>query len=155
MLKCKNASICVHPSEVCDSVLHCPLGDDEVVCVENKCLLGYKCIGLAVDCEHTEHTDIPQVSLHTRAIRVSQNHMKFKHNSFMAPLHLEKLVLSSNYIVDICTDDDQYYGFSNLALLIHLDLRTNTIVQILTACFHGLASLRELILQNNLIYLIQ
>ena len=50
MLWCSKENICVHPREICDGILHCPLsGDDEAVC-DRKCPKQCVCLGRAVLC---------------------------------------------------------------------------------------------------------
>ena len=50
MLRCSKENICVHPTELCDGILHCPLsGDDEAVCAR-QCPSHCSCLGRAILC---------------------------------------------------------------------------------------------------------
>ena len=77
LLRCTKERMCVHPSEVCDGVLHCPIsGDDEYFCSSNECPSGCKCLGRAIYC-----TSLPASQLNDFAIVVFR--LKFLKEEFL------------------------------------------------------------------------
>ena len=51
MLRCSAENICVHPVEVCDGILHCPIsGDDEAFCPKSPCPPQCTCLGRVISC---------------------------------------------------------------------------------------------------------
>ena len=87
--RCRASSMCLHPSHVCDTVVHCQLRDDEWRCSEDPhCPDGCQCQGLAFICSQTfpasSHPDL-------RYIDASQSGMaleEFGDNFFLVELRL-------------------------------------------------------------------
>ena len=152
MFKCKGTSMCLYPVEVCDSVVHCRLGDDELLCGLEDCPAGCNCIGLAVECSYTNYTHVPVISVPTRGLQMIGNTLKITNDSLSKLLSLNVLALSGNRITDICGDVIHFGQFlTGILSLEYLGLSNNGIQNLTHLCFDNLHDLKELYLQGNFI----
>ena len=64
LLRCRGDDICVHPTDICDGIIHCRLSaDDEDLCNMLTCPEDCTCRGSAVLCTQLEHiSDVPATS---------------------------------------------------------------------------------------------
>jgi leucine-rich repeat-containing G protein-coupled receptor 8 len=86
---------CVHPSLLCDGVIHCPLfADDETNCVVHNCPAKCTCMGKSVHCINSNHTDIPRLPSDTLAFLFKQSRSIREITSLNAYSKLLKLHIS-------------------------------------------------------------
>ena len=144
---CKEGT-CLHPSEVCDNVFHCPYsGEDEHICALSPCPSLCKCLGYALMCVGKNMSTLPAVSTNVRSIILARNELKrCIIQSSLIFLYLFYLDLSSNWI-----DKLTQSSFIQIPWLRELDL-TNNVLQMFHLCtFSHLKQLCKLVLSENVL----
>ncbi len=155
MLQCDGR--CIHPSEVCDGIAHCDNGDDESLCQRGPCPAQCKCFAMAMQCIHTNYTDIPQVNTFVLFLDMSHNMLTITNKSLVPFTEITTIKLHNSGVSHICGHHEDLIlqmfisSFQRASKLIYLDLSSNNISLIHLLCFSGLSSLRVLFLDNNMI----
>ncbi len=150
MVRCRGASYCVHRTEVCDGIPHCPLGDDEVLCGMLPCPVQCSCLSLAMTCHNQDLETIPLVSHHMKMLSFVSNKLKLNHSAFDKIPSLEFMNISYNFLSDFCGSPlllDK--PLQVLSALMTIDLSNNQIAVLTSGCFMGPNNLQSLYLQHN------
>ena len=167
LLRCRGDQVCVHPSEICDGIVHClASADDEQSCNIQSCPHQCVCRGSALKCTNlTQLSDVPELITalilqhyivrqpsplqhHTSLVHLKMTKCSFIRNtiertSFSNMIHLRTLVLCENNVSIIKAD-----SFKDLLHLTSIDLRNNKIYVLRQFIFKGLISLAYLNLSN-------
>ena len=71
---CVTERLCLHPKEVYDGIIHCPLSqDDEYMCPVIKCPTFCQCLRHIYVCENTNSSFITITDMQTRVLLLSGN----------------------------------------------------------------------------------
>ena len=160
LLRCRKDNICVHPTDVCDGVVHCLLsGDDEMLCGFRPCPLQCMCRGTTVQC--IKLTTIYSLSSKLTAISLKHSfisptesvgyfrnilYLKLDNGKFFAN-RIEGAIFSdiSNILILLITKSGvtnlKHDSFDKMIRLIEIDLRGNDIYEIQSFNFKGLQSI--------------
>ena len=145
LLKCIGDNVCISPDEVCDNIVHCPVGcDDETDCFLGPCPSGCHCFGLGVSCTNLSLPTLPHLSPHFKAIDMSNNVLKVSHQLFYQYTSLINLDLSENGISMFTSET-----FIQNSKLQTLNMDHNKIQLIRKHSFLGLHSLMKLSMKRN------
>ena len=88
---------CLHPSLLCDGIIHCPLfADDETSCVDDSCTDDCSCLGKTVNCNGTQHEDIPLMATGIHQLVFTHNLLTHRLYSLNLYVHLLKADISFN-----------------------------------------------------------
>ena len=167
LLRCRGDDICVHPTDICDGIIHCLLSaDDEDLCLMLTCPEQCICRGSAVLCTQMEYiSDVPSKSTEVILencvflIKDSLNHLStvlylkmlnctFPGNAVTPKIFTDifdilTLILANNNIHSIIRN-----SFVTMAKLKYIDLRDNHIHSINSLNFVGLTSIEHLDFYN-------
>ena len=144
LYRCHRSTVCLSLDEICDGVLHCPRGDDEVACnitCPDKC----SCNGAVFTCRHDEiGVVLSQMPRSARKLNLAFS--RFDNNTPYVDdfPHLAELILSNcnlEYINNMT--------FHLLSNLIVLDLSYNKLVTLYHKVFYGLNRLKILNLKGS------
>lgn len=145
--RCANESSCILLHHLCDNIRHCPLGDDEWFC-DLTCPNNCTCIGLYVNCSHTNLTILPveKIPKDTRKLDLTGNELgpDLTNADFNRFPSLGELILQHNKIEVI-----KSRKFIELTNLYKLDLRYNEIKILESGAFAGLKKVTSLLLDSN------
>ena len=171
LLRCRKDNICVHPTDVCDGVVHCLLsGDDEMLCGFQPCPLQCICRGTTVQCIklntiYSLSSKLRAVSLKHTLISPTESvgyfrnilYLKLDDCKFFAN-RIERAIFSdiSNILILILTNSGvtnlKHDSFDKMIRLIKFDLRGNAIYEIQSFNFKGLHSIINFNLSNYRIF---
>ena len=144
MLKCHNSSLCIHQSEQCDGIPHCPNHDDEVHCDLPACPTDCACLAKSISCDSMGLLSNPVAGSPTlRFLILNNNSISHVHNSEFVYMKLYLLDLSYNSISALG------HSLTNLRTLHTLNLTGNNIASLRYNWFEGLDALKELEVANN------
>ncbi len=145
MLKCIPDNVCISPDEVCDNMIHCPLGcDDETDCMLGPCPSECQCFGLGLLCKNLSLHYLPDISIEVKAVDLSKNILEISDMMFFRYTSLIKLNLSDNAITVFPPKI-----FIKSSKLETLEMNDNNIQLIQKHAFFGLHSLSKLNLEEN------
>ena len=164
LLRCRKDSSCVHPTDLCDGIIHCLYSkDDEKLCQINQCPKSCVCRGSAVMCQHMDlaHEDISpsiyamklqSVQLHSKVslkyfavlVYLYFNHCNIDGSAigryrFVGLYNLQQLLVLNCRIRYISN-----YAFSDLKQLKLLDIHGNHIADVHQYVFSDLQYIQEL-----------
>ena len=165
LLRCRGDDICVHPTDICDGIIHCLLSaDDEDLCHMLNCPEHCACRGSAVLCTHLEHiSDVPSKStaviLEKVLIKDTLYHLstvlyiKMLHCTFPGNIVTPKIFIDISEILTLILANNNIHSvirnsFITMMKLTYIDLRNNHIHTINPLNFVGLTSLESLYLYN-------
>ena len=167
LLRCRGDDICIHPTDICDGIIHCLLSaDDEDLCHMLTCPEHCTCRGSAVLCTQLEHiSDVPSKSTavilenYKVLMKDSLSHLStvlylkmlkctFPRNIVTPKIFTDvsdilTLILANNTIHTVIRN-----SFISMRKLTYIDLRNNHIHTINPLNFVGLTSLESLYLYN-------
>ena len=167
LLRCRGDDICVHPTDICDGIIHCLLSaDDEDLCHMLTCPEECTCRGSAIICTHLGYiSDVSSLStavileyfvvsisnyLHhlSTVLYLKMIHCTFPGNAVTPQIFTDIsdiliLILANNNIHSVITN-----SFISMRKLTYIDLRDNYIHTINSFNFLGLTSLENLDLYN-------
>ena len=126
LVRCKHSSTCLHPVEVCDGQIHCPLADDEQLCNVGLCPSNCFCVGHIIDCSYRYiySSSFTFNNVHVLLLQATGLHqLDFDMNYFSNTLKV--FDLSHNNIQDICSSESQ--PFKMLSYLQYINLQNNSI----------------------------
>ena len=91
---------CVHPSLLCDGIVHCPLfADDETNCIVDNCSIGCQCTGKSVYCTNTTYHTIPLLPVNMKTLVFKKTYQFIRLNRQLEKyIYPQKLDLSENMI---------------------------------------------------------
>ena len=92
----------MHPEEVYDSTVHCPGGDDEMLCDIGTCLQGCDCQGYAMSCMSKGFIKLSWTFANVKFLNLQHNALKSVTLSPVSAKHLIYLDISHNKIQYIC-----------------------------------------------------
>ena len=144
LYRCHRSTTCLSLNAICDGVLHCPRGDDEVACnitCPDKC----SCNGAVLTCRHDEiATILSQMPRSTRKLNLAFS--QFDNSTlFIGDFpHLAELILANCNLKHI--NNMTFHFLSNLIVL---DLSYNKLVTLYRNVFFGLNRLKTLNLKGN------
>ena len=133
--RCRSSTVCLHPSDLCDAVPHCPQRDDETLCSAH-CPPGCTCYGWSFFCV---------VSL--QASNFSQLRFLDASGSGLVPADVAENALMVHLSLARCGLRD--VSFPTLHNLRSLDLSDNGLVRLSLHLFEQLPQLRALALAGN------
>ena len=141
MYKCRNTTVCIHPSQRCDGTYDCPLFDDEDYC--DICPPGCVCFGYSYDCPGMGHAIFKSNLRNIVQLRMKHNSLQ---NITVSVRNVKLLYLNleSGEINYISPRVFQYVN--NLEIL---NLRNNRLTLIRAETFWGLHRLKTLDVQGN------
>ena len=117
-LICKGASSCLHPSEVCDGIVHCSLNpDDEDLCLVRDCPYLCHCKGHAMQCISRRLKTVPLEAFYMKLIVFAGNRLSQLGTQDITLKYLLILDISHNQIKKIHLTD-----FDNLPYIQRLDI---------------------------------
>ncbi len=146
MLKCRKSQICVHISDMCNSVQNCPQNDDELLCelFNTVCPLDCVCLNFAIFCQGIpKYYSNSYISYHiTHSGIQSVDFLRNNHN-------ILRMHFVANSIVEICTVT------SALHHVYIINFASNQITELSQNCFNGLIILNEVVLKDNQLHRIE
>ena len=167
LLRCRGDDICVHPTDICDGIIHCLLSaDDEDLCHMLSCPEQCICRGSAVLCTQLEDiSDVPSKStaVHLENYKVlikdplyhlsTVLYLKMLHCTFPRNFVTPKIFTNISDILTLILANNNIHSvirnsFISMRKLTYIDLRNNHIHTINTLNFVGLTSLENLDLYN-------
>ena len=167
LLRCRGDDICVHPTDICDGIIHCLLSaDDEDLCHMLSCPEQCICRGSAVLCTQLEDiSDVPSKStaVHLENYKVlikdplyhlsTVLYLKMLHCTFPGNFVTPKIFTNISDILTLILANNNIHSvirnsFISMRKLTYIDLRNNHIHTINTLNFVGLTSLENLDLYN-------
>ena len=167
LLRCRGDDICVHPTDICDSIIHCLLSaDDEDLCHMLTCPEECTCRGSAIMCTHLGYiSDVPSLTtaviLEHFVVSLSNylNHLptvlylKMLHCTFPGNAVIPKIFTDNSDILTLILANNNIHSvihnsFISMSKLAYIDLRDNHIHIINSFNFVGLTSLESLYLYN-------
>ena len=167
LLRCHGDHMCVHPTEICDGIVHClASADDEKMCNILQCPEQCICRGSAFKC--TDLIDLFSVPEKVTALilqhYVARQQSPFRYHTSLVHLNMfkcdfitktiEKMIFSNMFYLKqlVLTDNNLFYikadSFVDMYRLTLLDIRNNHIYSLCTFMFKGLSSLVYLNLNN-------
>ena len=150
LLRCRKDNICVHPTDVCDGIVHCLLsGDDEMLCGFRPCPLQCKCRGKTVQC-----IKLPTIySLNSKLTAISLRH------SLISPTESVGYIRNILYLK---LDDCKFFAnrieraiFSDLSDVLTLIIINSGVTTLKQDSFDKMIRLIKIDLHGNAIYEIQ
>ena len=161
LLRCRYDNICVHPTDICDGIIHCPMSlDDEKFCYMATCPEMCICRGSAVKCVQLGSIlEIPSLVTAVALEHYHDNH-GFRHlqavlfvkirdckfsndiiseSTFPGLSHILSLIVTHSHIRTIAGG-----SFKDMTRLREIDLQHNDIHNILAYTFNGLYTLKSL-----------
>ncbi len=142
MYHCKYATQCIPLTYVCDGERQCPHGDDEHYCgipCPDQC----DCLAYDINCRGRQLNSLPiKIPLAVKRVDLSINSIK-ELRRYDCP-SLVKLNFSRNLLQQLNNGTFDYMGN-----LMELDISFNNITHLSPFIFHGLVSLKILILTGN------
>ena len=167
LLRCRGDDICVHPTDICDGIIHCLLSaDDEDLCDMSTCPEDCTCRGSAVLCTKLEHIiDVPATSkaviLQNYVVLIKDTlyhlstilYLKMLNCTFSGNIVTPKIFTDISDILTLILANNNIHSvirnsFISMMKLTYIDLRNNHIHIINPLNFVGLTSLESLDLYN-------
>ena len=167
LLRCRGDDICVHPTDICDGIIHCLLSaDDEDLCDMLTCPEDCTCRGSAVLCTQLEHiSDVPATSkaviLQNYVVLIKDTlyhlstvlYLKMLNCTFPENVVTPKIFTDLSDILTLILANNNIHSFIHnsfisMRKLTYIDLRNNHIHTINPLNFVGLTSLESLDLYN-------
>ena len=133
--RCRNSTVCLHPSHFCDDVSQCPQRDDELLC-DVTCPIECRCQGLAFVCRQTFPVNLFPSLRYLDAARSSMRPGRMTENRYLVWFSLASCRLESLPVVEL----------PNLQVL---DLSHNRLLSLHTDIMSSLSNLRVLRLAGN------
>ena len=148
LLRCRGDGRCVHPSDICDGVVHClHSADDEKFCDMLPCPSTCVCRGVAVQCLG-QIDDIDRLSVAIGAMILQQVYVtlqtSFRNFRKMVFLKITNSGFDGNTIEPVM--------FATLSDLLTLIIRNSGIRSIKSESFEGMAKLQMINLHANAIH---
>ena len=148
LLKCSQDDICIHPSNECDDIIHCPFsGDDEALCDVQPCPSLCICVGHAVNCAYRDLIDLPDAINYAKMLKLSYNRINPHNLRFDGFSNLLFLDLSYNDFTFLPTT-----ALQSMPFLLTLNLEGNLIQYLSPDMFKQLLSLKFITLRHNPLY---
>ena len=167
LLRCRGDDICVHPTDICDGIVHCLMsGDDEKLCHMLPCPKTCICRGTSFKCY--DFNNMKQISAMATAVILAQTSFtrKIDFGYFSQLLYLN--ITNGNFANGVLSKDMfatsvhmltlvilqsgvkyvQSNSFERMIRLKFLELHNNEIYVIHSFCFIGLQSIINLDLSN-------
>ena len=165
-LRCRHDNICVHPTDICDGIIHCPMSlDDEKFCYMTTCPEMCICRGSAVTC--IQLRSILELPSQVTAVALEHYHdnhgfghlqavlfVKIKNCRFVADIISESTFLGLSRMLSLVVTSSHIRivtsaSFKSMTRLREIDLQHNDIHNILAYTFNGLHSLKNLNLSSD------
>ena len=150
MFRCKHSGICISVTDVCNQIIDCPLGDDELLCElkNTMCPKSCVCLYFALLCSEItgmglDLSGLPFVAYHLPSTSLRTVNF-LRYNVFPAVLNL-----TQNEIGDAC------HSMSHIYFLATVDLSENFMMVISKGCFMNLSHLHSVHLQVNNLSLVE
>ncbi len=144
MFRCSSSQICIHPEDVCDRIVDCPLHDDEFVCnledvvCPKNCMChihAVLCVSVTPELDQKHSVPFIFVSVSVAKLELLDFLGQFPESTF---IHLK-----FNSIDDICEK------LSRNSKAIHLDIGYNHISALADSCFQQTVKLKIIDLEYN------
>ena len=146
LLLCRYDNLCIHPVNMCDGIIHCPISsDDESSCGSWECPIGCSCRGYVVRCQH--HF----LDIHSATRAVILRFVVIPHTFTL--MHASRLFhadLSSNQFTGNVINCVMFKKMRHIKILL---LTNSTIQQIRKCAFKDLINLVTLHLLENTIHI--
>ena len=167
MYKCKGQNmICIELGNICDGIMHCSYGDDEMFCnlVNVICPPDCKCLLYAIACQNIDHKALLMIEDNTfKSFFILNCSLRTIDKNFQSSTILK---LPKNRIKEICSQASlnvvhhldvsfnsvekiEKHCFSSSTYLSVVDVKYNKIIQLFTESFYNLLFLKVLDLSNN------
>ena len=148
-LRCRGDDICVHPTDICDGIVHCLIsGDDEKLCHMLPCPETCICRGTSFKCN--DLNNINQISDMATAVILTQT--SFSPKDYFGYFSYLLYVNITN-----CTFANDVLSKDMFATSVHMStavIRQSGIKYLQKNCFENMIQLKVLDLHNNEIYAI-
>ena len=149
LLRCRGDDICVHPTDICDGIVHCLIsGDDEKLCHLLPCPETCICRGTSFKC--CDLNDINQISDMATAVILTQTSfgrkVYFGYFSYLLYLNITNCTFANGVL-----SKDM---FATSVHMLTLVIRQSRIKYVQKNCFENMIRLKVLDLHNNEIYAI-
>ena len=142
LLRCRHDNICVHPIEICDGIIHCPMSmDDEKFCYMTTCPEMCICRGSAVKC--VQLRSILELPSQVTAVALEHYHDKHGFGHLQAVLFVK--MKDCRFVADIISEST----FLGLSRILSLIVTSSQIRIVTSTSFKSMIRLREIDLQNN------
>ena len=136
---------CLHVSQLCDGVVHCPLfADDETSCIVELCPQQCRCLGKAVYCDKTNHQYAPAIAADTRLFAMRHNQFFITLDTSIHNANLLQIDFSLNSLRHISDN-----AFATNIYLSYLDISCNLLI--FTPNLHTLTELVFLNVSHNML----
>ncbi|XP_045171018.2 uncharacterized protein LOC123533444 [Mercenaria mercenaria] len=143
--KCSSSKMCITRGQICDGIVDCIHGDDELLC-DFVCPKQCICRGFEMTCNVLNETGIRTFPKRTRSLTLS------KVGEMETSLSKDELDFPFLYLLNFSSckiKDIQSNTFSKLINLRVLDLSNNLITKLSPLVFSGLQRLHTLMLDGN------
>ncbi len=149
LFKCSGSNICIHPREICNVQIDCPLEDDEQMCeLKTTCPSVCTCFNYAMSC-----AKVPVVNKYLQCLPYISYHFYLtdlkEPGSIGAGDNTEYLYLANNRMEQICSLS------TNLRKIKIIDGSYNDVESLTTECFRNLTSLASVNMSSNMLSTIQ
>ena len=149
LFKCKDAELCIHLRDVCDSVMNCPQADDELLCMLNQyeCPHLCECLGLAIQCLNIRlpRTLVEEQNPHY-LLEIKNCSGQVQRNNFWIIFHKLYVISIINSGLSVgCS------FFSESKQLVALNFSVNSIRTLTESCFAETIHLQMVVMGDNLI----
>ena len=151
MFKCRGQRHkCLILSNICDSIIDCPLRDDEYLCdlMHHKCPVNCVCLALAVECLNLDHYSIYTKLYPYISVSIFFSYFVRLESALLSFTSVKYLKLKHKNISQVCNVHVSH-------LLDVLDLGYNCVDIIKGHCFTTLYSVKSILLNNNYIAFVE
>ena len=149
LLRCRGDDICVHPTDICDGIVHCLIsGDDEKLCHMLPCPKTCICRGILIKCN--DFNNINQISDMATAVILTQTSFTRKLNFGYFPYLLYVNITNCAFANGVLSKD----MFATSVHMLTIVIRQSRIKYVQKNCFGSMIRLKVLDLHNNEIYAI-
>ena len=147
LLRCRGDDICIHPTDICDGIVHCLISeDDEKLCHMLPCPETCTCRGTSFKCY--DLNDINQISDMATTVILTQTSFTLKVDLGYF-LHLLYLNITNCTFANGVLSKDM---FATSVHMLTVVIRQSGIKFVQMNCFESMIRLQDLDLHNNAIY---
>ena len=149
LLRCRGDDICVHPTDICDGIVHCLISeDDEKLCHMLPCPETCICRGTSFKCY--DFNNINQISDMATAVILTQTSFSRKVHFGYFPNLLYVNITNCTFANGVLSKD----MFATSVHMLTVVIRQSGIKFVQKNCFESMIRLKVLDLHNNEIYAI-
>ncbi len=148
-LICNTSAMCVGIGNLCDNIIDCPLGDDELLCLQQVpyCPINCSCLFFSVVCDNWE---LSQLNVNVKSLFIFVTLLSSNVSDFKPVFALfnqsVSFELRQNKLNDLCAS---LINLQNKGLVAYFNVAWNVIRNIGSNCLRSFSALFTLILSHN------